>query len=105
MLDHIDSAGAEAWESTVLDFKDAFKQIRVHEDEHKHLAGSALGGLFHFKRILFGVKSGLLLWGRVAALLMRFTATVMAGQPVRIQCFVGDPILAILAPAASAQRC
>ena len=60
----------------VLDFKDAFKQIKVHPAEHKYLAGQAAGKYFHYLCIVFGIKSGPLVWGRTAALLMRLTSAV-----------------------------
>ena len=48
MLNLIDRCGAQRWEAFVLDFKDAFKQIKVHIDEHRYLAGTAIGGIFPF---------------------------------------------------------
>ena len=44
VLDLIHRCGPQCWELFVLNFKDAFKQIRVHAAERKYLAGKALGG-------------------------------------------------------------
>ena len=95
VLDVVDASGPDDWDMTVLDYRDAFKQIKVHKDERKHLAGKALGGVFFYRTILFGIKSGPLVWGRVAALLMRITAAVVAGKPIRLECFVDDPFITI----------
>ena len=78
----------------VLGYKDAFKQIQVHAAEHKYLAGSAMGGFFHYLCIVFGIKSGPLVWGRVAALLMRLTAAATLGETLSLECFVDDPLFA-----------
>ena len=75
--------GPRLWELYVLDFKDAFKQIRVQAAERKHLAGKALDGYFFYLCVLFGIKSGPLVWGRTAALLMRLTAAAVHNEPVR----------------------
>ena len=45
--------------------------------------------------LLFGIKSGLLLWGRLAALLMRTTCAVNATDNCRRQCYVDDPAMTI----------
>ena len=62
--------------------------------EWKHLGGEALDGYFRYKVLLFGVKSGPLVWGRTAALLMRITAAVLFHEPARLECYVDDPVLA-----------
>ena len=51
----------------VLDFKDAFKQLHVHPDEQRFLTGAYSDGCFAYSRVLFGVVTGPLVWGRVAA--------------------------------------
>ena len=94
VLHAIQEAGHENWECVVLDYADAFKQLRVHEDERCYLGGRALNGWFVYACVLFGVKSGPLLWGRNAALIMRLTAA-MAGDRARAQCFVDDPLLTV----------
>ena len=77
------------------DFKDAFKQLFVHADERRFLSGEALGGFFIYATILFGIGSGPLTWGRVAAATMRLTQGALDRKRARLQCFVDDPILVV----------
>ena len=77
----------------VLDFRDAFKQLRIAADESRFLSGAGLGGWFAYVRMLFGVGSGPLLWGRVAALACRATQALLSPSEARLQCYVDDPII------------
>ena len=57
--------------------KDAVvKHMVVHESERKYMGGHALGGSFCYSVLLFGTRLGPLLWGRLAALIMRITAAM-----------------------------
>ena len=94
VLHGIAMAGHDEWECAVLDFSDAFKQLRVDESERRFLGGRALGGWFVYCSVLFGVKSGPLVWGRTAALLMRITSAATSHR-ARIQCFVDDPLITV----------
>ena len=94
VLHAIKEAGHDNWECVVLDHADAFKQLRVEESERSHLGGRALNGWFVYACVLFGVKSGPLLWGRHAALIMRLTSA-LTGNRARAQCFVDDPLLTV----------
>ena len=76
-------------------FEAAFKQLHVHPTECKYLAGNGMGGYFVYLRLLFGIVSGPLLWGRVGALAMRATAAMSPPESVRLQCYVDDPILVV----------
>ncbi len=98
LLKLMKEAGAADWDELVLDFRDAFKQLKVDEAEQKYLGGSALGGYFVYQVLLFGIRSGPLIWGRVAALTMRITAAALYECPARLQCYVDDPILSIVGP-------
>ena len=80
-------------EFLVLDFKDAFKMLAVHADERRFLAGRAMGGFFCYKSVLFGVGSGPLVWGRVAAWLCRATQALFGDREAALNCYVDDPIL------------
>ena len=79
----------------VLDFKDAFKMLPVRADEMRFLAGAAtvdgVDGHFYYTRVLFGVLTGPLLWGRVAALVMRCSASLYPADILSLQCYVDDP--------------
>ena len=70
-------------EAAVCDFEDAFKQMFVNLDEQRFLAGKAIrngrSGYFVYLSVLFGHIAGPLLWGRVAALLMRCTMATLHG--------------------------
>ena len=83
----------------VLDFKDAFKHLIVCEEERKYMAGQAElngeWGYFSYLVLLFGAMGGPLLWGRVAAWLMRATTAMFERNEVNPQCFVDDPLLAV----------
>ena len=94
LLEEVSDEG-ESWSQMVLDFLDAFKQMRVCEKEQKHLGGQGLGGFFLYQVVLFGIRSGPLLWGRHAALLMRLTSAMLYTRSARLQCFVDDPILSV----------
>ena len=59
-----------------LDFKDAFKQLPVRHSEKRFLAGQALGGFFVYHVVLFGIKTGPLVWARIAALVSRATQSL-----------------------------
>ena len=92
-LDLMEATGEPECEYFGLDFADAFKQLEVDPQEQRFLGGEALGGFFVYQVLLFGIKSGPLLWGRVAALLMRITAAAIYSDLARLQCFVDDPLL------------
>ena len=49
-------------------------------------------GAFCYKRVAFGICSGPLVWGRVAALLMRITAVLHHEETDEVECFVDDPL-------------
>ena len=54
-----------------------------------------MDGFFCYRVVCFGIKSGPLLWGRIAALLMRITTAIHTNEVVRIQTFVGDPAITV----------
>ena len=82
-----------------LDFIDAFKQLWVAPEERKHLSGCAtlegVVGFFVYLTVLFGVKSGPLVWGRLAAFVMRATAALSRRAQATFQCFVDDPFFCL----------
>ena len=92
-LDLLRETGDARLDVLGLDFKDAFKQVPIDPSEWRHLTGRALDGYFHYVVLLFGVRSGPLIWGRIAALIMRLTAALVYAVPARLQCFVDDPLL------------
>ena len=96
LVDETLTEGHPACNLIVLDCKDAFKQLKVDPSESRYLAGSATldrqPGLFVYKTVLFGVKTGPLLWGRLAALVMRMTASLFSPEEAANQCYVDDPL-------------
>ena len=80
----------EVWS---LDFSDAFKQLPVRHQEKRFLSGITKGGYFVYHTVLFGIKTGPLVWGRTAALIARMTQGVL--EKSRLQLYVDDPILSL----------
>ena len=76
----------------VLDFADAFKQLRVAPDEQTFLAGRWPQGWFRYMTVMFGIASGPLVWGRVAAALMRLGQSTLQDEGC-LACYVDDPIM------------
>ena len=76
-----------------LDFKDAFKQLPVRDSEKRFLSGMAGGGFFVYQVVLFGVRTGPLVWARMAALISRLTQSVFSGKRFRLQTYVDDPLI------------
>lgn len=76
-----------------LDFADAFKHLRVRKNEMRFLSGCALGGFFVYRTVLFGIRTGPLVWGRMTALLVRPTQALFHSDRRRLQVSVDDPLL------------
>ena len=81
----------EVWS---LDFSDAFKQLPVRHQEKRFLTGRSLGGFFVYHTVLFGIRTGPLVWGRVASLISRCTQAVL--RQGRLQVYVDDPFLTLV---------
>ena len=90
--------GSTEIEYMTTDFRDAFKQLRVHPHEQRYLGGEGLKGFFVYMVVLFGNKSGPLLWCRTAAFLMRLTVALVFETPTLLECFVDDPIVITAGP-------
>ena len=76
-----------------LDFKDAFKQLPVRHNEKRYLSGMAAGGFFVYHVVLFGIRTGPLVWARMAALVARASQSLFADDRCRLQIYVDDPLL------------
>ena len=90
-------------ELVVLDFADAFKHLRVSPLEQPYLAGRAWSGVFVYLVVLFGIGSGPLVWGRVAAAVLRMTQSLLADYG-RSECFVDDTLLVLRGCASTRRR-
>ena len=79
----------------VLDFVDAFYTIGVlpAETRYQFVQGPD-GRVFRFDVLAMGSAAAPLIWGRVAAWVMRLSSAIYSADLVRIQCFVDDPWLA-----------
>lgn len=76
-----------------LDYKDAFKQMPVRRNEKRCLSGQAMGGYFIYHAVLFGVRTGPLVWARMAALVGRISQSMFRSLRSRIQLYVDDPMV------------
>ena len=99
MLEILRNAPRGEAEVFTTDFSDAFKHLFVCQNERRYLGGmgtiDGVDGYFVYLALLFGAVGGPLLWGRVAAWLMRCTASIASSSEVQLQCFVDDPLAAI----------
>ena len=86
--------------SSSLTSRTFFKQLVVEASERRFLAGAARvkgqNGFFCYRTVLFGVVSGPLVWGRLAALIMRMTAALTSRRSSTFQCYVDDPLFSFL---------
>jgi hypothetical protein len=94
-----DCQEGEGVEWMVLDFTDAFWQIRLHPEERKFFC-CRIKHKGKQKYIVFlstaqGSRGAPLTWARFAALVMRLTQSLFDRNSLRLQCFVDDPIAAI----------
>ena len=96
-------------EVAVFDFSDAFKHLVVHPSERRFLAGAAqlhgVDGFFYYRTVLFGAIAGPLVWGRLAALLMRATVAMFTKREFAPQCFVDDPIVVLCGDLETRRAC
>lgn len=69
----------------LINFKDAFYTCQLAEEERKYAVVKGARGYYALKVVAFGLACGPLLWGRVAAALMRL-ATAIAPE-ARLQCY------------------
>ena len=94
-----DCKTGEGVEWMVLDFTDAFWQVRLHPDERKffccRLNINGQEKYIAFLSTAQGSRGAPLTWARLAALIMRLTQSLFDRNTVRLQCFVDDPIAAI----------
>ena len=78
-----------------LDFKDAFKQLPTRPSERRFLAGQIDDCWFYYRTVLFGVRTGPLVWCRLAALVARATQSLTASSESRLELFIDDPLIAL----------
>ena len=88
-----DKSNSEGSDLLTLDFRDAFKQLHVVASERPYSSGTAMGGVFSCRTVMFGVGSGPLVWCRVAARVMRSTQAWLTNKCAQTNCLVDDPII------------
>ncbi|CAE7649343.1 unnamed protein product, partial [Symbiodinium sp. CCMP2592] len=87
--------GEEVYLITV-DIADAFLNLQVREEERAYTIVRGQDGTYYaYKGVPFGLATAPLLWGRVAAWLMRFIQASMARDRASLQCYVDDPLAAV----------
>ena len=95
ILNLMEARPSECISLVTLDFADAFKHLHVRDSEKRFLCGEILDGFFNFNTVLFGIRSGPLVWARMAALISRFSQALMRPHTARLQVFVDDPLVAL----------
>jgi hypothetical protein len=93
-LGHANQLGSST-ELFVLDFSDAFFIVPLHPEERRHFVIRLRGRYFVFKVQAQGAAASPLVWGRLAALVMRLTQSMFHPTEMLLQCFVDDPIACV----------
>jgi len=92
----------------VLDFSDAYWQLPLRDDERKYFCATAkIRGkrkYLSFLRAPQGSTNSGLLWGRLAALIMRLTQSLFHESEVNLMCYVDDPLAALMGTPAVRRR-
>jgi hypothetical protein len=84
--------GAEDISYFVLDFKDAFWMLPLLKCEQKYFVAFHNGTFIVWLRVAQGSRNGPQLWGRIAALLGRFSQSLFPQDRMRLQIYTDDPI-------------
>ena len=84
-------AKTDKCELFAFDFSDAFYTMHIAEEERRHVIARGSHDWFVFFCVAFGLASGPLLWGRLAAATSRFAQAIFAAHELRIQTYVDDP--------------
>jgi len=84
----------------VLDFSDAYWQIPLRDDERKYFCATLIikgkRKRLAFLRAAQGSTNAGLLWGRLAAVIMRLTQSLFLPSELSLMCYVDDPLAALL---------
>ena len=90
-------------EMLIADFLDAFYTMNVCQQERKYIVVKGLPDSWGRIRyylitvVAFGLACGPLLWGRLAAAVMRLSQATVHEKEARSQCYVDDPLLIAIA--------
>ena len=92
----------------VLDFSDAYWQMPLRDDERKYFCATAkIKGkrkYLAFLRAPQGSTNSGLLWGRLAALVMRLSQSLFLESEVNLMCYVDDPLAGLVGNPAILRR-
>ena len=80
-------------EFMIADFSDAFYTLEVYPDERAYIVVKGSKRFYLLKVICFGLACGSVLWGRVAAAIMRLGQAATRDPEGRVQCYVDDPLM------------
>ena len=89
-VDHPSEIGVEG---AVIDIADAFKLIDVAPEERRFLAAEVLGQFYLWAVCVFGAASAPLVWGRMAALLIRLVQGMFDGVEGRANMYIDDILM------------
>ena len=99
MLSYVTTTAAEATAAFVLDFTEAFWQMRIHPSERRYYCATAIlrgrRRYLVFLRAAQGSAIAPLLWARLAALVMRLTQSLFEAHELALMCYVDDPLAAL----------
>ena len=81
----------------IIDFRDAFYTLKLSPKEKRHtVVKGNCGSYFILHCVCFGLSCGPLVWGRLAAALLRLGQSCLLSREGRTQCYVDDPIFIAL---------
>ena len=95
----------EGVEFAAADFADAFLTMPLLEHERKYVVVKGVSNWYVFRSVAFGLTSGPLLWGRLAAAVARLTQATFLPWEAQLQCYVDDPGLSIAGPSRRERSC
>ena len=81
----------EGVELAASDFANAFSTLPLRQDERKYVVVKGVRCWYVFRSVAFGLTTGPLLWGRLAAAVSQLTQSILLPWQGRLQCYVDDP--------------
>ena len=98
------AGGHDVPEFYIIDFSDAFYTLKLHPSERSHTVVKGNDGRYYILlSVCFGLCCGPLVWGRLAAALLRLGQATMESREGRSQCYVDDPLLVAIGPSTRAR--
>ena len=66
-----------------MDYRDAFCTMQIAEAERRRVVAKGTESYYAFRRVAFGLASGPLLWGRLAAAMARMLQGITPNHSAR----------------------